>query len=61
MWKFMKQKSFKISTFGKEFFFPGLNFKYIYMINLYKKFSLIAVPAGTMIHCSAVLKGLEKG
>ena len=25
----MKQNSFKISTIGKEFFFPGLNFKYL--------------------------------
>ena len=30
MWKLIKQKSFKISSIGKEIFFPGLNFKYFY-------------------------------
>ena len=36
MWKLIKQKSFKISTIGKEFFFPGLNFKYFYDKSLWK-------------------------
>ena len=36
MWKLIKQKSFKISTIGKEIFFPGLNFKYFYDKSLWK-------------------------
>ena len=36
MWKLIKQKSFKISSIGKEIFFPGLNFKYFYDKSLWK-------------------------